>query len=276
MRKPIVLAALLLTLSGALSAQQLPSFGQADDSTGKNALPTLERDPQAIQVLMQTLTTAGGIAALSAIQNYTATGTVNYYWGDGEQGSVVVKGRGTGQFRIDASLPEGTRSWAVNNGNGWVREADGTTDVIFTHNALNLGSLTFPSAFLSSALQDSSMSIVYVGLEVSNGTQVHHIRAQKFYPHNADPAGLFARLSKREFFIDAHTFYLVSSEDMTHPRDNATVDYVHRVEFSDYRKVNSMLVPFSIIEYVQGQPSETFQLNQINFNVGLQDSDFAQ
>jgi outer membrane lipoprotein-sorting protein len=267
MSRKFFLGSMLFCASAVASAQQSPAA---------SAPPAPTRDPQAVQVLAQALNAAGGVTALTAIQDYTASGTVNYYWGDGEQGTVVVKGRGTGQFRVDATLPEGVRSWAISNGSGWVKETDGRTDVILTHNAEDLGSLTFPFTFLSSALQDPSMSLVYVGLETAGGIQVHHVRAQMIYAQNADPTGLLAKLSKREFFIDATSFRLVSSEDMAHTRDNATVGEVRKVQFSDYRQINGILVPFSIAESIQGQQSETIQINQINFNTGLQDSTFAQ
>ena len=157
-----------------------------------------------------------------------------------------------------------------------MKEADGRTEVIFTHNAGNLGSLTFPFAYLASVLQDASTSLIYVGLETSNGGQVHHIRAQRNYPQGSDPSGILQKLSQREFFVDASSSLVVASEDMAHPRDKATINAVRRIQFSDYRQVSGVLVPFSIAESLEGQRGETFQLNQITFNTGLQDSDFAQ
>jgi hypothetical protein len=263
-------------LSGSFTVLLLVFTGQIAFAQDSASLQAPVRDPQGIAILTQSANAAGGTSAILAVQDYSASGEVNYYWGDGEQGTVVVKGRGTGQFRAEATLPEGVRSWAVSNGTGWVKEADGRTDVIFSHNAGNLGSLTFPFAYLVSALQDTSTSVIYVGLETINGAQAHHIRAQKNYPQGSDPTGLFQKLSKREFFVDASSLLVVASEDMTHPRDTATVDAVRRVQFSDYRRVNGVLLPFRIAESVAGQRGETFQLSQMAFNTGLQDSDFAQ
>ncbi len=254
----------------------IPASLAAQQSNSTATPQTAQRDPQAVAVLTQALNVAGGVSVLSAIQDYTASGTANYYWGDGEQATVVVKGRGTSQFRVDATLPEGLRSWAVSDGMGFVKEANGTTDTIFTQNAVNRGNLTFPLAHIAASLQDLSMSLTYVGLEAKDGIQVHHIRIQKLYPQGSDPTGILGKLSKREFFVDSSTFYVVSSEDMTHPRDRANVDYLHEVRFSDYRQVNGVLVPFSIAETVEGHPITTIQLIQITFNTGLQDSDFAQ
>jgi hypothetical protein len=252
------------------------TIGIAVPAQGTSSPQPFQRDAEAIQILTQALNAAGGIATLGALKDYTASGTVNYYWGDGEQGTVVVKGRGTGQFRIDATLPEGVRSWSVSNGSGWIKEANGGSDVIFAHNAMNLGSLTFPFTFLISALQDPSVSLIYVGLESNNGISTHHIRTQRNYSPNSDPAGILQKLSRREFFIDSSNLLIVASEDMAHPRDNATIAHPRRIEFSDYRKLNDVLVPFLIAESVEGQRGETIQLNEIAFNVGLQDSDFAQ
>ena len=262
------LASLVFLL--ALCAQ-LRCVAQQTSST------TVQRDQQAWTVLSQVVKAAGGQAALAAIQDITGSGTVTYYWAGQEvQGTVTLKGRGTGQFRLDAILTTGSRSWAVNNGAGFEKETDGTVKQIPYHNTVNLGNLAFPLSFIASAAQDSSTKITYVGLESKNGGQVHHIRTQRVFPSNADPTGAFARLTTREFFIDSVTLQIVSTQDMVHPADASTIDYPRETQFSDYRTVNGVRVPFSIVEVATGQRTYAIQLNQVTFNSGLQDSDFAQ
>src|SRR5579862_7503103 len=70
------------------------------------AAPT--RDPQAVALLTQSLAAAGGAQALAALQDFTATGKITYFWTEqGDTGTVTVKSRGMNQFRLEASVSEG-------------------------------------------------------------------------------------------------------------------------------------------------------------------------
>ncbi len=76
-------------------------------------------DPQAVAILQQALIAAGGTRGLATIQDFTATGTITYFWaGQQVAGTATVKARGADQFRIDANLAQGTRSHAVSRGRG--------------------------------------------------------------------------------------------------------------------------------------------------------------
>jgi hypothetical protein len=242
----------------------------AQASGQQASLPAPHRDPQAVLILTQALSVAGGIEALSAIQDFTGTGTITYYWAGQEvSGAVTVRGRGTGQFRLDASLPSGERSWAVNNGTGVLKEANGTVNSIQGYNAVNLGSLTFPFACLVAALKDSSLSISYIGLETRSGAQVNHVRIEKM-----DPDNIPSSLATKDFFIDSQ-YQILASLDQIQPKDASTIELPHEVQFSDYRLVSGLLVPFSITDIIFGQHTSTIQLSQIVFKSGLTDSDFA-
>src|SRR5262249_28436914 len=78
-----------------------------------------QRDPSAIAFLNQAVNAAGTGGAISAVQDFTAQGSITHYWGENpEQGQLTVKSRGSSQFRIDSIIPEGTWSFIANNGNG--------------------------------------------------------------------------------------------------------------------------------------------------------------
>lgn len=229
--------------------------------------PTVVRDPQAISVLTQSVNAAGGLAAVGAIQDYTATGNITYYWaGEAVQGTVTLKGRGCAQFRLDASLQTGIRTWAVSNGTGFIEETDGSRSTLPPHNTVNLGSLTFPLTYLAAALQDPSATISYVGLETRNGIQVQHIRLM--------PTDYSAELRTRDFFINPTTFLIVSTLDMLHPENQSNINFLHEVRFSNYGSVNGISVPFSVVELVSGQLTSTIGIATMSFNTGLQDADF--
>ena len=232
-------------------------------------------DPQAVAILTQCLNAAGGAQAFAAVRDFSASGTITYYWAGKEvQGNVKVRGRGTGQFRLDATLPEGVRSWVVSDGAGSLKEASGNIGRIPYHNAVDFGSLTFPLSHILAALNDPSMSISYLGVVTKSGREFHQIRVRQTFSEGADPGGILTKLNTKDFFIDAASFQVSRTLDMIHPEKDSTQDHPHEMEFSDYRPVNGLFVPFSITEKIGGQRTWTIQLSAISFNPGLTDADF--
>lgn len=245
--------------------------------------PTVQKDPQALGILAQALTAGGGVSALGMIGDYTASGTVTYYWGGKEvPGSVTVKGRGTGQFLLEASLPQGPYKVVVSNGTGSVTSPNGSHQTLEYGNTVNFGSLTFPLSYLTAAPGSSTTSIVYVGLETVEGAQVHHIRMQQIpQAQNSSTSSnnnfmtVAAQLSTRDFYVDPATFQIVSTLDSVHPKDKSQINIRHELKFSNYKQSSGILVPFSIDEFVYGQHTWSIQLSQISFNGGLTDSTFT-
>jgi hypothetical protein len=258
-----------LVLSFTLIASFSPQL-----SSQQTASPSVQRDAQALAVLAQVMNAAGGVAALSAIHDFTGSGTIVYNWANQDvHGAVVVRGRGTTQFRLDASLPDGVRTWIVNDQSGSIRETNGHTHEIPFHNAMNFGSLSFPYAALVAVLNDPSATIRYLGSATNNGRSVHQIRVQPI-SLDIEPSGLLHKLSTKDYFIDANTFQILSTLDMVHPDRDFYDEYPHEVTFSDYRRVNGIPVPFSVEERVAGQHAWTMQLSSVNLNPGLSDQDF--
>jgi hypothetical protein len=86
----------LLSIVPAWSKQPLPQQTQT-------ATPTpATKDPQAVSILNQALSVAGGMPAISAIADYTATGNMTYYSSQDVQETVTLRGLGLGQFRMGA------------------------------------------------------------------------------------------------------------------------------------------------------------------------------
>ncbi len=232
------------------------------------------RDPQAVALLAQALGVAGGTAAFGQVKDFTATGNITYSWaGQQVNGAVTLRGRGTDQFRLDANLPEGTRSWAVNNGQGSIKDFSGRTTAIPFSGATNLGSLTFPYLGMAAALSDTSMSLS-ISSQLVGEKQVYDVRIQKNFAFKEDPTGEFSRVSVKHYIIDAVTFALVETQDIAFPSEAPRTGFQHEIIFSDYRQSNGMLVPFSITEKIAEQETWTVQLQSITFNAGLTSGTF--
>lgn len=272
-----------LRIAGSILISSALAFGQAASGPAsplgnRPQLPPVvaASDPQAVSVATQVLNAAGGLQALSTIQDYTATGQITYYWAGQEiQGPVMLRGRGLDQFRLDAQLPEGTRTWAVSHGIGKLQKGDGTENPIPGHNAINMGSLTFPSLYLSLASLAANATISSVGTAQINGVNALQIRVQRHYPASQDPQGVLAQLTTRDFFIDPSTYLIVGTEFMTHPTKTFTVSLPEDIYFSNYQRVNGVMVPFAVTETINGQKIWSLQLSSIQFNGGLSDADFT-
>lgn len=255
----------------ATSALCLSSFLLcASKMCGQQSTPVSSvRDPQAVTILNQALSAAGGVQALAAIQDTQAAGSVSYNWANGPvQGSVTTKSRGTTQFRTDANLSVGTRSVIVNNGTGLVIQPDGSVYHLSSSSALNLGALFLPYSQLLGMLNDSLMSVSYVGLISKAGQQVVQIHLQKTLDPSVNPSGVISLLTTKDVFIDPSTFQLLAIQD------TAGGSHIHETQYASYRQLNGILVPFSITEIFDGQAISTVVLNQVTFNNGLSDSDF--
>jgi hypothetical protein len=234
-----------------------------------------QRDPQGLNLLTQTLSAAGGVSAITAIQDFTGTGNITYYWSGKEvPGPATVRGRGVNEFRLDATLPDGMQSWAVASWKGSLKSTSGKISQIPAYNAINLGSLTLPFVEMANALRDSSVSVSLVDQEQINGRSAYRIRVQRTFGAAVDPRGTMSGWTTKDYLIDATTLLPAEIHLMTHPVETHLRSYLQEIVFTDYRSVNGVVLPFSITEKIGGQTTWMIQLSSISFNTGLKDSDF--
>ena len=256
----------LFVLSALLAAPAVPQI----------ATTPVQRDPQAVAVLNQVVTAAGGSAVLGAVQDVTASGTITFNWaGVDVPGNATVKGRGITQFRLDATVSDGNQTWAISNGQAFEKGPDGTVTPGRYRTPSSFANVPFPLAHLLSAIGDSSMSLSYVGLETRNSSQVHHIQVKSSTSAPGNGRGIpTSRLDTTDFFIDSTTAQIVAVLSVAFSNDFPGQTCPRELRFSDYRTVNGLVAPFSIIELVDGQRTFAIQLNQVSFNTGLSDKDF--
>lgn len=233
------------------------------------------KDPRAVATLTQVLNAAGGAAAIRAVQDFTATGSITYYWaGDEVRGTATLRGKGISAFRLDAALPSGARSWFVLNGDGKLRDTDGNVTDIPLHNALGLAALSVPLQRVAANANDASFSIYDKGVVQMGGQQFRQIRFEQPVPAKTDPDGSIGRLGTFDLFIDPLSNLIVGLHDQTHPVVSMNIDIPRALYFSDYRSVNGVLMPFSISEWIGGQRVWSLQLTSITVNTGLTEADF--
>jgi hypothetical protein len=255
-----------------VSALLLPAvlFGQVQSNA--------TQDPQAVSVLNQALSVAGGATAHRAVTDYTGSGTITYHGNPDVQGTVSIKALNSVAIRIDATLPTGVRSWAVHDGVATTKHENGarsvaanppnapSSDAFPYQTPLFPSSIAFPYRQLTNILVNPSFSVSYNGMTQVDGHSVHDIQVQRVSAGGIDP---MSQYHVREFFIDTTTFQIVMTQDLV-PKNT-----VHQIHYSNYTPVSGVLVPFAITEDLGGQSTWTIQLNQVSFNSGLQDSTFV-
>jgi hypothetical protein len=240
-------------------------------------VPSATQDPQAVSILNQALSAAGGATAHRAVIDYSGSGTITYHNNPDVQGTVSVKGTNSVAIRIDATLPTGVRSWAIHEGVAATKDENGklsvaankpnvpSSDALPYQTPLFPGSIGFPFRQLTNILANLNFSLSYQGTTQVDGHTVHDIQAQRT-SSSFDP---MAKYHAREFFIDTSTLQIVMTQDF------APQGIVHQIHYSDYTPVSGVLVPFTIAEQFGGEPTWTIQLSQMTFNSGLQDSAFV-
>jgi hypothetical protein len=259
----------------------VPGFVAAQQSASTATPPQPVSDPQALSVLNQALSVAGGAQAVTAISDYTASGKIVYYPSGQVDGTVTVMGTNSQELRIDATLPAGVRSWAVHDGIVTTKTESGTIDS-FGSNAnlpssdaypyetpLFAAGLLFPVEPLAVLTSHEIFSILYNGTTQVDGHAVYDIVVH-LDPSGSSSAGTqLGSGPTREIFVDTTTFQIVMV------RDRLPRDVRQEVHYSDYRAIDGVLMPFSVTESIDGQAIWSIQLNQITFNSGLQASAFV-
>jgi hypothetical protein len=250
--------------------------------TQAQSQPSATKDSQGVLILQQALTTAGGAGAISAIKDYTGSGTLIFHQSqnDSVSGTVTISGRWLDQFRIDETVPSGIRSLIFNQGRIARKREDGTvsrfppqgkipsSDAFPWQTQMFSESIGFPYLQMVTALNNPQFSIIYRGLLTVNGKSAHDVQISQVPPTTQDQGGYFANYHNTDLFIDSVTFQIIAIQGLL-PKD-----VVHQVWYSNYAPVSNVLVPFSITEQMGGQKIRDIYLTQISFNTGLQDSNF--
>jgi hypothetical protein len=256
-RLPAVFVICLFALTGFPSQAQDPASSAAGRS-----------------ILTQSLNASG--VGVNVSLAFTANGTITYFWGGEQvQGSATMRAKGHDQFRLDANLPEGMRSVALNRRAGDRKDADGKLTGIPYHNTLSMGIPSLPYASIAVALSDPMFTISYLGPVESGGKRLHQVRVVRNYPKERDPEGVLAGLSRTDYFVDTQTFLVSKTEDATHPIETVTENYSREVELEGYTAMSGVAVPTMVREKVGGQTIWEFRLSSIAFDTSHTDADFS-
>lgn len=256
-------------------------FGQ------QQSLRSPHRDLQSVDILSRVAQAAGGGQALASIRDITESGEITFYWGENVKGPVTIRTLGGNHFRMEADLPQGKSTLIVKDGVGSKTESEKTIP-ISRENAINLGNLTYPVGLVAAALADSATDVSFVGIEKREGRSVYRLRikGQLGLVSEARMGGPVVK----DLLINALDFDIVSVEDRPFPVPNTSAPSnsssrqnsekkisappSREIEFSDFRVIRGVRVPFSVSTKLMGQQMLSLQLREVTFNNNLSASDF--
>jgi len=233
-----------------------------------NSIPS---DPQALQIGEACLAASGGRAAIQSLRDIRESGTITYNWGlEPLKGSASIAVLPGSSIRFDASLPGQDRSWYVERGQGKFR-FNGKTSRIPFHAGVTRSGLTLPFMSLFQALSRSGYRVSYVGTETRDDHDVYRIRVE-LMPGNDDEKQI-ARLLTTEYLIDSKSYLILRTEDKAHPPESMDINQRHALDYADYRTVDGIQVPFSVVEHVENAQTWSLQFEDVAANSGLSSSD---
>jgi hypothetical protein len=236
----------------------------------------LAQEPTSDAAVREILTQSVNASQTSQVQSFTATGIMTFHWaGRLVQANATIRGRGHAQFRIDAEVPGGTLSFAINGISSVRKEANGRLTQIPLHNTISKGGTTFPYLAINAAMADQAATISDRGVVESDARQLHRVRIMRNAPATHDPDGLIAKLSPTDYFLDPQTNLVVGISDMTHPIQTFGEEYLREMELEDYSTINGVAVPTRVREKITGHTTWEFHLLDITFNTNLTDEDFS-
>jgi hypothetical protein len=233
--------------------------------------------PQATALLQQALTALSGSHPLTDV---TLTGTARRIAGsDDETGTVTVKALAAGAARMDLNLSSGPRSETMNisalPAGSW-SGPDAVAHRIADHNLMLIDPAWFFPLFPISRGLATGYAATYIGQEARNGKSVQHIAITQTSGVQI-PAGApsLPHLSQMDFFLDATTLLPAAATFNIHPDNDAGRDFPIEVQFSDYRNVNGVQIPFHVQKSLNNSLILDLQFSSAAVNTGFSAAEFA-
>jgi hypothetical protein len=250
--------------------------GSAAHAQSQTQTATLQRDPQAVQIIQASLAAMGSTQAL-LLNDSVAIGQAQIFKPDGTALTlpIVKKSKGTKMVRTELQRPEGARVRVVNSGLGGIQNPDGTVRHQFSNNTVAERIDHIPALSILTEWQSSTTEIRYVGADTLNGSPVQVI-AISFIP-TTDPkwVGFYRSTTQTLFYVDQATNLVSKIQYQNFAENDSNVSEKIEIFFTSYQAVNGVLVPFAQASYADGRPRSTLTFTSVAFNTALSDTEFA-
>jgi hypothetical protein len=250
-------------------------YGQtANISAAELAAP---RDQAAVAVLESAVAAIGGKAAIKAFQDFSATGVMTYPSADSTvQGGAEIRAKSPDQVRIDVDLPDRKNSIIISHGKGSISDSFGTRE-ISNQNARHMGLLIFVYPAIVQALDNLQTGIsLSESTENVNGVEAYRIHIVQPTPPTLRGDSKLRQLRTLDVLIDRSTSMVMQLEHPLVADNRHHTIRMRQVNFSDFRNISGLLVPFAIEEKEANQHVSTLRLSTFKLNSGVSQTEFDQ
>ena len=220
---------------------------------------SLSQESEKAQDIIEKMVEAqGGTKLLKGIKDMTMTGTFELVQ-QGLSGPLTFYKKEPDKRRADVELMgmlitqayDGTLAW-------WVNPQTGATEEMPETEAANMKREAMPSVAILNP-KKYGLSFAYKGKETIEGKD--HFVLEQTYPDGF----------KATLYVDSTTYLTTKSKGT----QNTQMGEVEFEQFaSDYKKVNGMMLPHSVVTYSNGAEYMKITLTEVKFNTGLEDSFF--
>jgi hypothetical protein len=124
-----------------------------------------------------------------------------------------------------------------------------------------------PVLIVERLLSNSAVTVSYIGTEDG----LAHFSASQAAPVGTPTTSttLVEHLGQIDLYLDPKTFLPAKLSFSTHPDDNALVDLLVLVEFSNYQTSNGVTAPMHVQRYLNGSLALDIQVGSVVVNSGL-------
>ena len=260
MRRYVCAASLLFSLQCAPGQSQQPP-----QTNG------VERDPQAISVIQQSIISMGGAKVIAQVQTVIAQGSIEAFPGTaGPTGSVVIEDQFSTQVHeFRDSFRSGSLTQDFTSGHGSPGVVSNGHGKRFSQHMANFRlPVHLPMLILAAALANPNCNITLAGQTTVSGQ-----RAVQVHLH-VDTDVLQQTLSIQDWYFDPTTGLPLRVEYRL-PDASNTLFFVNATsDFSDFRPVQGILFPFQTLSYQDGKPKNVLLISSVALNQSIVSTDF--
>lgn len=219
-------------------------------------LPLGRQDAAALEAIIDFVKATNG----GTWNGMRATGTITGSEENTTNSATLTVGGGD-DFRLDVSAPEGERSIRIHGNIGQIQESDGQSHRLPLATAAN-GLLAFPK-LLDSSFPTAQTSLLDRGLVSIEGKALRRITIET--PLDVTGGSLSpAQISLVDLYFDPASGLLIKSVSSAQLDSADRERYVLAVTYGDYRKVDSLLLPLTLSQTLNGQRQWSLQLTDVH------------
>ncbi len=224
------------------------------------------RDDHALKIVQTAINNMGAASSASGVQDCVLTG-ISVADSNPDLRKDFTWTIAGDEFRFEVKSAKGTGLFVSGHGSPG-RMSNGTFSRINYHVARANVPYYLPGLLLARELANPNFTVKYVGAVTTEGRRAAHI-------HLGDGSDKIAALvTPQEWYFDLNSGLPLRVEFHIPTNENAEDLFNGAYEFSDFRSVSGMLVPFQISFSQEHQPLRVISFNSVAFNVGVSPSVF--